>query len=157
MEARILLVEDAVSDAELIKEAFQDSGINHQIDLVMDGEEALDLLRRLDKKPHIVILDLNLPKKSGLEVLKEIREDADISLRVTPVIILTNSRSQKDVLNAYAGGCNAYIRKPIGFDSIVEAIQRTGLFWFDCALVPENVRIPRIPSNLMDTRPPKNK
>lgn len=140
MEASILLVEDTVSDAELIREAFRDSNIQHKIDLVTDGEAALQLLKTVEDKPHLVLLDLNLPKKSGLEVLREIRHDPDPFLSIVPVIILTNSRSRKDVLKAYTNGCNAYIQKPIGFERLVATIKQTERFWFNHAIMPEEVR-----------------
>lgn len=140
MEVNILLVEDTFSDAELIKEAFLDSGIQHRLELATDGEEAIRLLKDGKVKPHLVLLDLNLPRKSGLEVLREIRRDPDPFLCVTPIIVLTNSRSHKDVLKAYTNGCNAYIRKPIGFENLTDTLQRTEHFWFDCAILPESVR-----------------
>lgn len=140
MEASILLVEDTVSDAELIREAFRDSEFQHRIDLVTDGEEALRLLREVEEKPHLILLDLNLPKKNGLEVLREIRKDPDPFLSIVPVVVLTNSRSRQDALSAYIQGCNAFIRKPMGFERLVEVVQSTGRFWFNCALVPEEVR-----------------
>jgi len=154
VEANILLVEDTLSDAELIKEAFLDSGIQHHLELVTDGEKALSLLKDGKIRPHLVLLDLNLQRKSGLEVLQEIRRDPDPFLCITPVIILTNSRSRKDVLKAYTNGCNAYIRKPIGFENLLDALQHTERFWFHCAVLPEETRgnLPR-PS----VSPPKPK
>jgi len=141
MEARILLVEDTASDAELIKEAFRDSPIPYRLDLATNGEDALQLLRALEEKPHLVLLDLNLPRKNGLEVLREIRRDPDPLLMTVPVIILTNSKSRKDVLRAYTHGCNAYIHKPISFDGLVSTLQTTGQFWFNCATVPATVAV----------------
>ncbi len=154
MKASILLIEDTISDAELIKEAFLDSKIRHKLNLVTDGEKALRTLRELKEKPHLVLLDLNLPKKSGIEVLQEIRQDQDPFLSAVPVIILTNSRSQRDVLTAYTHGCNAYIRKPLRFEDLVTTIRNTGRFWFNCALVPEDVRkdIPPISSDFPSPR-----
>lgn len=140
MEARILLVEDTISDAELIQEAFKDSEFQHHLDLVNDGEEALVFIRYREEKPHLVLLDLNLPKKSGLDVLREIRNDPDPFLRSLPIIILTNSRSRKDILKAYTYGCNAYVRKPLSFEKLLSVIQATGQFWFNCAIVPEVAR-----------------
>jgi CheY-like chemotaxis protein len=141
MEARILLVEDTASDAELIQEAFRDSMVPYHLDLVTDGEEALHLLRTLEEKPHLILLDLNLPKKNGLEVLREIRRDPDPLLMTVPVIILTNSKSRKDVLRAYTHGCNAYIHKPISFDGLVSTLQVTGQFWFNCVTIPASVAV----------------
>ena len=154
MEASILLVEDTLSDAELIREAFLDSKIQHKIDLVTDGEEALRVLKGLKEMPHLILLDLNLPKKSGLEGLREIRRDPNPFLCVVPIIILTNSKSKEDVLKAYTNGCNAYIRKPIGFENLVSTLQLTGRFWFNCVLLPEEVRasIPPISSDFPPDR-----
>jgi two-component system, chemotaxis family, response regulator Rcp1 len=134
IEVNILLVEDNRTDAELIAEALKDSQIQHHLELASDGEQAMEYLYREDYKPHLVLLDLNLPKKSGLEVLKEIRRDP--FLRPTPVIILTNSRSQDDVVRSYSSFCNAYIRKPLGFEGLLATIRSTGRFWFGTATLP---------------------
>jgi two-component system, chemotaxis family, response regulator Rcp1 len=141
MEARILLIEDTASDAELIQEAFKESHFSYRLDLATDGEEALRILRAQDEKPHLVLLDLNLPKKNGLDVLKDIRRDSDPLLMTVPVVILTNSKSRKDVLRAYTHGCNAYVHKPINFDRLVSILQVTSQFWFDCATVPTTVAV----------------
>ncbi len=136
MITSILLVEDNPTDAELITEAFKEVGFPHHIDLVSDGEEALALLQQMVKKPHLVLLDLNLPRKSGLEILHELRQDPDPALSLLPVIVLSNSQSRSDVLQAYASRCNAYIRKPLGFPKLAKAIKHTASFWFQCATLP---------------------
>ena len=94
-EVTILLVEDSKVDAELIAEALKDSNLPHHLDLARDGQEALDLLRSREERPHLVLLDLNLPKIGGLDVLKTMRRDP--KLRIIPVIVLSNSQYQEDV------------------------------------------------------------
>jgi CheY-like chemotaxis protein len=132
---QILLVEDDSTAVELVREAFKDSGIPHDLTVASDGAAALEYVQTTPEKPHLILLDINLPKKSGLEVLKEIKQDP--KLRTIPVIMLTNSRSQDDVVKAYNLYCNAYVRKPLGFDMIVETIKATGKFWFDIATLPD--------------------
>lgn len=139
----ILLVEDDHLSVELAREALKDSGIPHNLTVVSDGETAIHYVRKA--KPQFILLDLNLPKKNGLEVLKEIKSDPN--LRWIPTIMLTNSRSQEDVLKAYHNYCNAYVRKPLGFDMLVETIKATGKFWFDIATLPEEPSLPPPSSN----------
>lgn len=133
---RILIVEDDRTSVELVKEALnEDEGLSYSLSTASNGDEALRILRMAPEKPNLVFLDLNLPKKSGLEVLKEIKSDR--SLQVIPVVILTNSRSQDDVLKAYGHYCNAYIRKPLGFGKLVVMIKATCAFWFETATLPD--------------------
>ena len=142
-EVDILLVEDSRVDAELIVEALKDAGIPHRLDLVYNGEEALRNLRTREVRPDIVLLDLNLPKVPGIEVLKAIKQDPN--LRVIPVIILTNSTSPDDVTRCYSHFANAYIRKPIGFDGLTATISITGQFWFQTACLPQSyISVPRV-------------
>lgn len=135
-EVDILLIEDSRVDAQLVAEALKDAGILHRLDLVSDGEEALRHLRERERRPDLVLLDLNLPKVHGLEVLKAIK--ADPLLRVIPVIVLTNSTAPDDVAACYANFANAYIRKPIGFDGLTATISITGQFWFKTVVLPGN-------------------
>jgi len=133
----ILLVEDNSTDAELLTEAFKDScGDQVVLEVASDGEEALRILRSIEVKPHLVLLDLNLPRMSGLEVLRELRREADLALRALPILILTNSRSNQDVLKAYTYNCNAFIQKPLGYQGILDLVKQTGAFWFGCATLP---------------------
>ena len=130
---RILLVEDNPRDAELVGLALKESGIGHKLHVAVDGELALQYLK--DKPgPDLVLLDLNIPKYSGIEVLRQIRESE--RLRSLPVIILTNSNSMEDVKEAYLNGCNAYIRKPLGFDAIQQTIEVIQQFWFRISTLP---------------------
>lgn len=127
-EADILLVEDNRTDAELIAEALKESGIPHRLDLATDGAEALEVLAG-PEKPHLVLLDLNLPKKSGLDVLREIKQNAHLC--AIPVVILTNSESAKDVVACYESFCSAYIRKPLHFEDWVATLNCMTHFFFE--------------------------
>jgi len=131
----ILLVEDNEDDIELAIRAFKKNNIANNIDVVKDGQEALDYLFQkgkythltIDDYPELVLLDLKLPKVGGLEVLKTIRENTKTSL--TPVVILTSSREEQDLVNGYKLGANSYIRKPVDFNQFIEAIKQLGLYW----------------------------
>lgn len=131
----ILLVEDNQDDIELAIRAFKKNNIANNIDVVKDGEEALDYLFQKGKYSHLtvedypelVLLDLKLPKVGGLEVLKKIRENKNTSL--TPVVILTSSREEQDLISGYKLGANSYIRKPVDFNQFIEAIKQLGLYW----------------------------
>lgn len=132
MNSKILLVEDDATAVELIREALSDSTFDHELAVASDGEEALAMLQA--EMPNLVLLDLNLPKRSGLEVLQVIRQDT--SLKALPVIVLTNSKAQEDVLAAYSFHANAYVRKPLGFENLVKVVNATGEFWFEVATLP---------------------
>lgn len=138
-EINILLVEDNSRDVTLVKEALKDSKIEHVLQVATDGEAAMQILYSAEFRPHIILLDLNLPKKTGIEVLKEIKRDS--SLRPIPVIILTNSRSEDDVVLAYASHCNAYVRKPLGFENLLDTLSRIGHFWFTVATLPKHIAL----------------
>lgn len=135
MTKSILLVEDNASDEKLTLLAFRNSGVASEITVVRDGAEALDYLfgagkhaqRDASDLPAIVLLDLKLPKIDGLDVLRAVRADA--RTRFLPVIVLTASREDEDVLNSYALGANAYVRKPVDFAQFAAAAKTLGLFW----------------------------
>jgi len=137
-EVHILLVEDNSRDVILVKEALKDaekvSDLQFIVEVAVDGEQALQILYSAEFRPNLILLDLNIPKKHGIEVLKEIKRDS--CLRPIPVIVLTNSRSEDDVVLAYASYCNAYVRKPLGFDGLFESLSRIGEFWFQTATLP---------------------
>ena len=131
---RILLVEDNENDLELTLDALKENKIVNAIDVARDGAEALDYLysrgRWTDRKngnPGVILLDLNLPKIGGLEDLKQIREDE--RLKLIPVVILTSSREEKDIIEGYKLGTNAYVVKPVEFGSFVTAVKFLGAFW----------------------------
>lgn len=134
-EAEILLVEDNADDAELAMHALRRENLANHIALARDGEEALDFLfcrgahaqRSFAHPPRVVLLDLKLPKVDGLEVLREIKKDA--RTRAIPVVILTASREERDLINGYQLGVNAYIQKPVDFDQFRTIVKQLGLFW----------------------------
>jgi len=124
----ILLVEDNPDDEELACRAFQENHVTNPVIVARDGQVAMDLLKVPGSElPAIVLLDLKLPKAGGLEVLKAIREDPRTKL--VPVVILTSSRQDSDLITAYALGCNNYIRKPINFNEFVEVIGTLARYW----------------------------
>ncbi len=133
--APILLVEDNPNDEALIQRALKKSNVANAITVVRDGVEALDYLfgtgqyadRDGASPPVVVLLDLKLPKVDGLEVLKRIR--ADDRTAVLPVVVLTSSDEQKDMVESYRLGANSYVRKPVRFDELAEAVQQLGLYW----------------------------
>ena len=131
----ILLVEDNPDDQTLILRALKKNNILNEVVLVRDGVEALDYLfatgahqeRDPDMMPQVVLLDIKLPKLDGLEVLKRIR--ADERTRRLPVVILTSSREQQDLITSYDSGVNSYIQKPVDFNQFSEAVRKLGLYW----------------------------
>jgi CheY-like chemotaxis protein len=128
MSKTILLVEDNPSDEKLTVLAFKRCGVANEIVVVRDGAAALEYLRDAERvMPAIILLDLNLPKIDGLDVLRAIRADA--RTKVLPVVILTSSKEHEDIVRSYALGANAYIRKPVEFGAFVEAATTLGLFW----------------------------
>jgi two-component system response regulator len=134
-EKIILLVEDNPDDVDLTIRAFKRNNIGNKVIVAKDGAEALDYLfgtgmyagRNLKKLPVVILLDLKLPKIDGLEVLKSIRQDDRTKL--LPVVVLTSSAEQKDVIKGYSLGANSYVRKPINFEQFVEAVKHLGLYW----------------------------
>ena len=141
-EKVILLVEDNPDDAELTRIAFEEAGSSHVIDHVGDGAEALDYLfgrgrhaaRDGASLPAVVLLDLNLPKLSGREVLQALR--ADPRTRGLPVVVLTTSAEPFDIDDVYALGVNSYIQKPVEFDRFIEAARQIGLYWLGLNQAP---------------------
>lgn len=138
----ILLVEDNPRDEELTLLAFEDSNIANEIVVARDGAEALDYLfgtgryhgRAVGDLPNVVLLDLKLPKVSGLEVLARIRADTRTAL--LPVVVLTSSDEEQDMLRSYKLGVNAYLQKPVDFEHFIKATKTLGLFWAVLNRVP---------------------
>mgnify|MGYP001589476577 CR=1 FL=1 len=130
----ILLVEDNPDDVELTLRAFRQNNILNEVDVARDGQEALDYLfsegahaARAPGALAVVLLDLILPKIGGLEVLRRVRADARTSAQ--PVVILTSSKEEQDLINSYRLGANSYIRKPVDFNQFIEAVRQLGLYW----------------------------
>jgi CheY-like chemotaxis protein len=135
----ILLVEDNKGDVGLIEEVFEEAKIKNKLHIAEDGEEAMFYLRGKGKfsgspRPDIILLDLNLPKKDGREVLREIKEDEN--LHNIPVIVLTTSSAEKDVLRVYDLHANAYITKPIDFAQFMKVVESIGNFWLEIVKLP---------------------
>ena len=134
MSTRILLVEDNKADALLIQEALGQVSTGHTVDVAADGVLALEHLRSGAPLPDLMLLDLNLPRKDGREVLVEVK--ADPALASIPVIILTTSESPPDVAFAYRHHANSYVRKPIGLDRLLETASSIRDFWLQTATLP---------------------
>lgn len=134
-DVEILLVEDNANDEELTLYALKKNNITNQVQVVRDGAEALEYLfctgafanRQPNNHPKIILLDLKLPKVDGLEVLEQIK--ADVRTRTIPVVVLTSSREERDIVESYQLGVNSYIVKPVDFEQFVEAVRHMGLYW----------------------------
>lgn len=134
-EIEILLVEDNPDDLEMALHALRKMNLANRIQVARDGVEALDFIfcrgphagRKIENRPKVILLDLKLPKVDGLEVLRSIKGDSRTS--AIPVVILTSSKEQNDVLESYKLGVNSYIVKPVNFAQFAEAVQKLGLYW----------------------------
>ena len=138
----ILLVEDSPSDAALTIEALKEGKVANRLNHVEDGVEAMSFLRRQGKyakatRPDLIMLDLNLPKKDGREVLAELKNDPD--LKLIPIIVLTTSRSDKDVLQSYQLNANCYITKPVDFPHFIEVVKSIEQFWLTVVTLPRRI------------------
>ena len=137
----ILLVEDDAGEARLARYALQRGGIGGNLYHVEDGVEALEFLRRQESYedvpvPDLILLDLNLPRKDGREVLAEIKEDPQ--LRLIPVVVLTTSETERDVTETYRLHANAYVVKPVDLDRFIEVVRSIKDFWFSTAKLPQS-------------------
>jgi two-component system, chemotaxis family, response regulator Rcp1 len=137
----ILLVEDNPGDVRLTREALKEGKVRNNLHVAMDGIEALAFLRRqgqyLDApRPDVILLDLNLPKKDGREVLAEIKDDPD--LRRIPVVILTTSQAEKDIVSTYDLHANCYITKPVELDEFIQVVKSIDEFWLTIVKLPPN-------------------
>jgi chemotaxis family two-component system response regulator Rcp1 len=135
----ILLVEDNPGDVRLTMEALKEGRLLNHVSVAEDGVEALAFLRQEGKyaaevRPDLILLDLNLPKKDGREVLAEIKEDPD--LRQIPVVVLTTSTAEQDVLETYDLHANCYINKPVDFEQFIKVVKSVGDFWFSVVILP---------------------
>ena len=131
---RVLFVDDSVRDTELALSAFEEYRLGNEIVAVRDGAEALDYLYRRGEfegrtngQPTLILLDLKMPKVDGLEVLRQIKEDP--ALKSIPVVVMTSSREEQDLVASYRLGVNAYVVKPVKFHEFVEAVRSLGVFW----------------------------
>jgi len=134
-EVEILLVEDNAADAELALRALKSHHFANNVTVVSDGEEALDFIfaqgafsrRKVEDRPKVVILDLKLPKVDGLEVLRAMKGDP--RTRIIPVVVLTSSKEESDIVESYRLGVNSYIVKPVDFEKFVESVKTLGFYW----------------------------
>lgn len=137
---KILLVEDNPADIRLIKEVFKDTDSNIEIFVVKDGVDVMDFLNQKSRfqdvpKPDIILLDLNLPRKDGREVLREIKENDDF--KYIPIVVLTTSSSKEDVIKTYGNHANCYITKPVDFDRFLKVIKSIEDFWLKIIELPK--------------------
>ncbi|MFM8425429.1 MAG: response regulator [Chloroflexota bacterium] len=135
----ILLVEDSPADVLIAREALKEAKLINTIHVTEDGMEAMEFLNKRGKfasapRPDLILLDLNLPRKNGREVLEEIKNDAN--LKSIPVVVLTTSSAEEDILRSYNLHANCYVVKPVEFDSFVKAIQSIQHFWFSIVALP---------------------
>jgi CheY-like chemotaxis protein len=136
---RILLVEDNPADVRLTREALKHAKVRNEISVAQDGEEALEFLRREGrhaqaKRPDVVLLDLNLPRKGGLEVLREVKEDAE--LRRIPIVIITSSKAEQDIVKSYNLHANCYVTKPVDLEQFLEVVRSVEDFWLSIVRLP---------------------
>lgn len=139
--AELLLVEDNPGDVRLTREALSESKLRNNLSVVVDGVEAMAFLRREGKyadapRPDLILLDLNLPKKSGREVLAEIKDDA--SLRRIPVVVVTSSEAEQDIFATYNLHVNCYVTKPVDLDQFIKVVRSIETFWLTIVRLPAN-------------------
>jgi CheY-like chemotaxis protein len=140
----ILLADDDPDDRQLTRDAFAENRLVNELHCVEDGEELMDYLRRRGRYhdlngeplPGLILLDLNMPRKDGREALKEIK--ADPNLRRVPIVVLTTSKAEEDILRSYDLGVNSYVTKPVTFKSLVELIKVLGQYWFEVVRLPQD-------------------
>ena len=142
-EVEVLLVEDNEGDIELTREALKSAKVHNRLNVVRDGIEAMEYLRRQGRfaravRPDLVLLDLNMPRKNGREVLAEIKGDPD--LRSIPVVILTTSEAEQDILKAYELAANCYITKPVDFAQFLDVVKSIEGFWMSVVRLPPQLR-----------------
>ena len=139
----VLLIEDSPGDVRLTKEALKEGKILNNLNVVNDGVEAMGFLKKegeyqISPTPDLILLDLNMPKKEGREVLSEIK--ADINLRTIPVVVLTTSSAEEDILKSYDLHANCYITKPVDFDQFIKVVKSINEFWLNIVKLPSNIK-----------------
>lgn len=142
-DGTILLVEDSPDDVMLTQRALRKNNIGNRVVVATDGEQAIDYLLPADGKrvaPELILLDINLPKLSGLEVLRAIRGDE--RTRYLSVVVLTTSNEEQDIVSSYDLGANSYVRKPVEFDNFLEAVRVLGLYWLLVNQTAAHTRVP---------------
>lgn len=140
----ILVADDDEEDRMLIQDAMEESKLLNPLHFVVDGQEVMDYLLRKGKfvdaeknpLPGLILLDLNMPKMDGRQVLKEIKSNPE--LRAIPIIVLTTSKAEEDILRTYDLGVNSYITKPVTFDALVDIVKNLGKYWFEIVSIPYN-------------------
>lgn len=139
----ILIADDDADDRMMLKEALEENNFSHSVHFVEDGEELLDYLHQRGKflsekviRPHLIILDLNMPKIDGREALSHIKSNAN--LKRIPVIVLTTSRAEEDIIRTYDLGVNSFICKPVHFNELVMVAREIGKYWFSTVALPSN-------------------
>lgn len=138
-QVEILLVEDNPADVRLIKETFRDFKIGNNLSVAVDGVIAMDMLKKQGEyfsspKPDVILLDLNLPRKSGFEVLEELRRDPD--LKRIPVVVLSTSDSERDIMKSYDLNANCFVTKPVGLDEFIKIVMSIENFWLTVVKLP---------------------
>lgn len=131
---KILLIEDNPGDVELVRIGFEEARVANELEVISDGQEGLDFIRRKVNLPDVILLDINLPKVDGFEILKAIR--AQEETKEIPVIILTSSEAEQDVLKSYQYAANSYVSKPVDFDKFLDAVKSLEQFWFSVVTLP---------------------
>ncbi|MBY0314873.1 MAG: response regulator [Bdellovibrionales bacterium] len=142
----ILVVDDDREDCEMIREAFVESRLSNKVDFVHDGTELIDYLsQRLDSTdlqfgglPGLILLDLNMPKMDGREVLRELKMHP--RLHQIPIVVLTTSQAEEDIVRSYNLGANSFITKPVGFSALVDVMRNLGRYWFEIVELPDRKR-----------------
>jgi CheY-like chemotaxis protein len=132
----ILLIEDNLGDIELVREGFEEARVANNLRTIVDGQEAIDFFMKGEDLPDIVLLDINLPKASGFEILETIRSQPH-SLDI-PVIMLTSSEADSDVVKSYQNTANSYVTKPVDFDKFIHAIKSLESFWLSVVKLPKH-------------------
>jgi len=142
----ILMADDDADDRMLTRDALEESRLANELRFVADGEELMDYLKRRGRfaepasapRPGVILLDLNMPRKDGREALREIKADAE--LRRIPIVVLTTSKAEEDILRSYDLGANSYITQPVTFESLVEVMRGLGRYWLEIVELPDGMR-----------------